>query len=86
MQTGTPRKINISDRSKAAYLVAHGFIVSFVNRPGGQLDFSFSWTPEIEEAIRDYALNRQVQVQSFLTAQRMLSDAIRDHRRSWERG
>lgn len=77
--------VTITDRSKAAFLKAHRFQMKYVGT-AGHIDFSFQWSPELDKAINDYNCNRTVLVQDFLTAQREISDAIRNSRQQWSRG
>lgn len=80
-----PTTVTITDRSKAAFLKAHRFPMEYVGA-AGHVDFCFKWSPELDKAIADYNCNRTVLVQDFLTAQREISDVIRNSRQQLSRG
>jgi len=80
-----PTTIIVSDRSRAAFLLAHRFPMKYISN-AGRVDFVFDWSPELDQAITDYNHNRLVPVQDFLAAQREIADAIRSARQQWERG
>jgi len=72
--------ITISDRNKAAFLVALGHKVSFEPDSGGRLNFQFYAGQAFYEASEAYSCNAVVPVMNFVTAQRQLTDAIHDYR------
>jgi hypothetical protein len=76
-ETGTT---TISDRSLAAYLRAKRHEVGYSPRHNGHLDFEFILTPQLMADIQAFNQNPTIPVLTFLSAQRELTDAIRDHR------
>lgn len=80
MATETRTSTTISERSLAAYLRARGHEVFYSPRNSGHLDFEFILTPRLIADIKAYNQNPPIPVLTFLSAQRELTDAIRDHR------
>ena len=80
MTTETIKSTTTSDRSLSAFLKARGHDPHYSPRPSGHLDFEFILSPKLLADIDDYNKNANVPVLTFLTAQRLLTDAIRDHR------
>lgn len=78
--TETRKSTTISDRNLAAYCRARGHEVGYSPRHAGHLDFEFILTPQLIADIQAYNQNPPIPVLTFLSAQRELTDAIRDHR------
>lgn len=76
----TTQTLTIKDRNLIAYLLVNGFTCDFVPRSDNGLDAEFAWSPELENACKDYMSNRGVPVQSFVAACKHIADRIRDHR------
>lgn len=70
----------VRDRNKIAYLIACGFQCDFIPRGDDGLDAEFPTSNVLEAASMAYVLNQAIPVQSFISACRYISDAIRDHR------
>jgi len=64
----------------SSYLRAKKHEVNYSPRQNGHLDFVFFITPQLLADIQAYNQNPPIPVLSFLSAQRELTDAIRDHR------
>lgn len=80
MTTETRQSTTISDRNLSAWLLAKKHEVGYSPRNNGHLDFVFIITPQLLADIQAYNQNPVIPVLSFLSAQRELADAIRDHR------
>lgn len=80
MTTETRPTTTISDRNLAAYLRAIGHEANYSPRQNGHIDFVFVISDFLLANIQAYNQNPPIPVLSFLSAQRELTDAIRDHR------
>ena len=80
MVTETRQPTIFSDRNLSAFLRAKGHEVFFSPRRAGHLDFEFISTPQLMADVQSFNQNPNIPVLTFLSAQRELTDAIRDHR------
>lgn len=84
MTDGTRQHLTtISDRNKAAFLVASGHEVFFEPCSDGRVNFQFIISPELYELSESYNRNALIPVLTYVSAQRQLTDAIHDYRQRY---
>lgn len=72
--------LTIRDRNLIAFLLVAGLQADFIPRSDNGLDADFQLSPELDNACKAYMSNCSIPVQSFISACRLISDRIRDHR------
>jgi hypothetical protein len=72
-------QVTVSDRNELAFYLASGLQPEFVNN-NGKVYGVFQLTPEFHEAQSAYMQNAPIQVQSFVTASKLITAIIKDHK------